>query len=153
MSNSCDPMDYKLPGPSVHGILQARILEWVAIFFFRGSSEPKNQTQVSCIEGRFFTNWAMREAPSWPLGWRKWRFTLLTSHVPLFKNLILYMGAYIKAMCSLDVWLKNNNSNFVLENYSSQRESVLFLLPCLDRCIAIFKNFYFILKYSWFTMC
>ena len=64
MSDSCDPMDYSLPGSSVHGILQARILEWVAISFSRGSYLPRNRTQVSCIAGRFFTDWAMREAPS-----------------------------------------------------------------------------------------
>ena len=57
-----DPMDCSLPGSSVHGILQVRILEWVAIPFSRGSSWPRNQTQVSCIAGRFFTNWATREA-------------------------------------------------------------------------------------------
>ena len=43
------------PGSSVHGILQARILEWVAIPFSRGASQPRAQTQVSCIAGRFFT--------------------------------------------------------------------------------------------------
>jgi len=43
------------PGSSVHGILQARILECIAIPFFRGSSQPRDQTQVSCIAGRFFT--------------------------------------------------------------------------------------------------
>ena len=62
MPDSCDPMDCSLPGSSVHGILQARIPEWVAISFSRGSSQPRNQTRVSCIAGRFFTNWAMREA-------------------------------------------------------------------------------------------
>ena len=54
----CDPMDCSPPGSSVHGILQARILEWVAISFSRGSSSPRDQTQVSCvscIEGGFFT--------------------------------------------------------------------------------------------------
>ena len=56
-----DPIDCSLPGASVHGILQARILEWVAIPFSRGSSQPKDQTQVSCIAGGFFTNWATRE--------------------------------------------------------------------------------------------
>ena len=45
-----------------HGILQARIPEWVAIPFSRGSSQPRDQTQVSCIAGRFFTIWATREA-------------------------------------------------------------------------------------------
>ena len=58
----CDPMDCSLPGFSVHGILQARILEWIAIPFFRGFSWPRNQTQVSCLAGRFFTIWATREA-------------------------------------------------------------------------------------------
>ena len=58
----CDPMDYSLPSSSVHGILQARILEWVAIPFFRGSSWPRDRTQVSCIAGWFFTIWATREA-------------------------------------------------------------------------------------------
>ena len=55
----CDPMDYSLPGSSVHGILQARILEWVAILFSRGSSRPRNQTQISSIAGRFFIIWAI----------------------------------------------------------------------------------------------
>ena len=57
----CSPMDCSLPGSSVLGILQARILEWVAIPFSRGSSQPKNQTWVSYITGRFFTDWATRE--------------------------------------------------------------------------------------------
>ena len=51
----CDPMDCSQPGSSVHGILQARILERVAIPFSRGSFQPRDQTQVSCIAGRFFT--------------------------------------------------------------------------------------------------
>ena len=51
----CNSMDFSPPGSSVHGILQARILEWVAIPFSRGSSQPKDQTQVSCLAGRFFT--------------------------------------------------------------------------------------------------
>ena len=59
----CNSMDCSQPGSSVHRILQARILEWVAIFFSRESSRPWSQTQVSCIVGRFFTNWATREAP------------------------------------------------------------------------------------------
>ena len=55
-------MDYSLPGSSIHGILQARILGWVAIPFSRGSSRPRDQTQVSCTASRFFTIWATREA-------------------------------------------------------------------------------------------
>ena len=49
----CDPMDY-----TVCGILQARILEWVAFPFSRQSSQPRDQTQISRVEGRFFTSWA-----------------------------------------------------------------------------------------------
>ena len=58
----CNPMDCSLPGSSVRGILQARILEWVAIFFFKESSQPIDWTWVSCIVGGFFTIWATREA-------------------------------------------------------------------------------------------
>ena len=53
----CDSMDY-----IVHGILQARILERAAFPFSRGSSQPRDQTQVSHIAGGFFTSWATREA-------------------------------------------------------------------------------------------
>ena len=52
-----NPMDY-----TVHGILQARILEWVAFPFSRGSSRPRNRTHVSRIAGGFLTSWATREA-------------------------------------------------------------------------------------------
>ena len=58
----CNPMDYSLPGSSVHGILQARTLEWVAIPFSRGLSLHWDQTQVSRIVGKFFTVWVTREA-------------------------------------------------------------------------------------------
>ena len=57
-----DPMDICPPGSSVHGISQARILEWLAISYFRGSFQPRDQTQVSCIAGRFFTIQVTRES-------------------------------------------------------------------------------------------
>ena len=56
----CDSMDYR-----VHGILQATILEWVAFSFSRGSSQPRDRTQVSHIAGGFFTSWATKEAQYW----------------------------------------------------------------------------------------
>ena len=56
----CDPMDY-----TVHGILQARILEWVAVPFFRASFQPRDQTQVFRIAGGFFTSQATRETQEW----------------------------------------------------------------------------------------
>ena len=61
-ANLCDPMDWSPPGSSVHGISQAIILEWVSISSYRGSSQPRDQTRVSCIAGGFFPVWATREA-------------------------------------------------------------------------------------------
>ena len=58
----CDPMDCSPPGSSVHEIVQARILEGAAISFPSGSSQPRDWTQVSCTAGRFFIDWATREA-------------------------------------------------------------------------------------------
>ena len=58
----CNPMDCSLPGSSVHGNLQVRILEWLAILSSRGSSRPRAQTQVSYAAGRFFTIWATDKA-------------------------------------------------------------------------------------------
>ena len=60
----CDAMDCSLPGSSVHRILQTRILDWIAIFSYRRSSQPRDQTQVSCdscVTGRFFTAEPLRE--------------------------------------------------------------------------------------------
>ena len=66
----CCPMDCSPPGFSVHGILQARMLEWVAISYSRGSSQPRNRTWVSCTAGRFFIDWAIREAKwDWAKSW------------------------------------------------------------------------------------
>ena len=53
--DSCDPMDCSSPGFSVHGMFQTRRLEWVALSFSRGSSQPRDRTCVSCVAGRFFT--------------------------------------------------------------------------------------------------
>ena len=56
-------MDCRPPASSIHGISQARVLEWVAFSFSRGSSQPRDQTQVSCNAGIHFTVWATRETP------------------------------------------------------------------------------------------
>ena len=71
----CDPMDCSPLGSSVHRILQARILGWVVIPFSRASSRPRDQSQVSCLAGRFFTVWATREGrifsgSNWAVVWR-----------------------------------------------------------------------------------
>ena len=77
----CDPMNCSLPGISVHGTLQARILEWVVISSSKGSYSPRDRTQISCIAGRVFTIWTTREAESyfleffkWPIIFHFWRF-------------------------------------------------------------------------------
>ena len=66
----CDPMDCSLPGTSLSmGILQAWVLEWVVMLFSRGSCQPRDWIQVSCIAGEFFTIWATREASTF---WQLW---------------------------------------------------------------------------------
>ena len=62
MSDSCNFTDCSPPGSSVHEISQAKVLEWVAISFSQGSSQPRDLTQVSCFVGRFWTDLATREA-------------------------------------------------------------------------------------------
>ena len=66
----CNPMDCSLPGSSIHGVFQARVLEWVAISFSRASSQLRDQTRVSHIAGRRFTIWATREAQR-PDSWKQ----------------------------------------------------------------------------------
>ena len=69
------PMDY-----TVHGILQAKIMEWIAFPFSRGSSQPSDWTQVSCIAGGFFNSWATREAQEY------WRVGSLPLLQPIFST-------------------------------------------------------------------
>ena len=75
----CHSMDYSRPGSSLHGILQAKLLEWVVMPFSRGSSWPRDQICVSWIAGRFFTVWTTRENPL-----QKFSSVQLLSHVWLF---------------------------------------------------------------------
>ena len=80
----CDPMDPtwphgSLPGSSVHGILQARILECIALPFYSGSSKPGDWAQISCIGGRFFTIWATRKTLSLII-WANFYFFFLKIH-------------------------------------------------------------------------
>ena len=79
----CDPVDCSSPGSSVHGIFQARIPEWVAIFYSRGCSQPRDGICLSCISGGFFTTsatcpWSSqiqrdRTGVPWVIGKEKWR--------------------------------------------------------------------------------
>ena len=86
----CDPRDYSPPGSSVHEILQARILEWVAISFSRESSQPRGLTRVSHIAGRFFTVWIIKE-------------THPVFSTPFIKEIILFT-LYVLALCLKINW-------------------------------------------------
>ena len=104
----CDPMNSSLPGSSVHGILQARILELVAMPFSRASSWPRDQTHVSCIAGRFLTAeprgnsrhlWGCIFSSQW--------FTLLweqreSIHVITLLSSVSEEGPWFVGHCSLD---------------------------------------------------
>ena len=100
----CDPMHCRPPGSSVHGILQAKILEWVAISSSRESSWPRDQTQVSCFAGRFFTIWATREAP----------WTIRNFH---FKGFVFWIVNFnhftfcLRPLWSTAEWLKEVDTN------------------------------------------
>ena len=81
-------MDYSLPGSSVYGILQARTLEWVAISFSRGSSRPRDRTQVSHIAGRLY-RLSHQESPDVPDPVPNFRTQRQKAMVPEFKELML----------------------------------------------------------------
>ena len=73
----CSPMDCSPLGSSVHGLLQARILEWVAMPSFVGSSQPRDQTHVFCLAGGLFTHWATWETLSANLVLSNWGVPLI----------------------------------------------------------------------------
>ena len=88
----CNPVDYSRPGSSIHGILQARILEWVAISFSRRSSQHRDWTQVSHIVGRCFTIWATREV-IWNLKrWHWWIYFQGSNGESDIENRLMYMA-------------------------------------------------------------
>ena len=96
--NLCDPVDCSPPGSSVHGISQARILEWVDIPFSRGSSQPRDRTQVSRIAGGFFTSWATREA--------QWRTVMVILQEALSLCLLTKAGPRAPVLIVLQrVWM------------------------------------------------
>ena len=114
-------MDSSLWSSSVPGILQARILKWVVISFSRGSSRPRNQTWVSYIAGRFFTDWAMRETLQKsfrsPGGWllttsffffffflRRSQFSVLNDYFLFCANLSPSIYIYICLSLSFTTW-------------------------------------------------
>ena len=95
----CSPVDCSLPGSSVHGILQAKILEWVAIPFSRGPSWPRNWTWVSCIAGRFF----IPESPEKPKEMLALGYLILLKHTMKLQWWV--------SICCGNRWINEGNKN------------------------------------------
>ena len=102
----CDPMDCSLPGSSIHGIFQARILEWVAISFFRRFFRPRAWTQVSGTVGRCFTVWTIREVRAWE-GMVEIRHAKINDWTTHFFS---YSTVWARSSGVLAPWPSGNNS-------------------------------------------
>ena len=147
-------MDCSLPGSSIHGILQSRILKWVALPFCRGSFQPRDQTYVSHIVERFFTIWAIWEAQTLA-GWVQkqdlyiyvvykrptWDLGSLTLQVSGWEKIFHINGAHKKAGVKIlisekiDLKKKKNNSNNLPESFTfwhSLLNLVYLSVPDLD---------------------
>ena len=152
----CKPVDCSLPGSSVHGILQARILEWVAISFSRGSSQPRDWTQVSCIVGRWFILWATREVLKWLGNYSIVQFSSvqLLSRVWLFVTpcTVAYQDPPSMGFSRQEYWsglpkgmVKNSNNHFAefRSNYFKKLSVAL-----VDSKL---KNFFLRLNFKWYV--
>ena len=134
MSDSCNPIDCSLPGSSVHRIHQARILEWVAVSFSRGSFWPRNWTQVSCIAGRLFTDGATRET----------RLPLLTTSSPflplqyiLWEYFFWFSLTYSRSVvCKLAS--QRTNSKVMVHSFHLYLATMSFLLELLLLMVCLF---------------
>ena len=98
----CDPMDCSPLGSLSVGILQARLLEWIAMPSSRGSFQPRDQTQVTCIAGIFFTDWAQGSPPGKP----KCVYRHIYGTLILFIWYMIYMIPHISySQISGHVWI------------------------------------------------
>ena len=95
----CDPTKCRLPVSSVHGILQAKILEWAAISFFRGSSRPRGRTWVSHIACRCFTIWAPRGALTLCMQFLLSFISSCLKNLSLFKCHLSFLPSFLKWKC------------------------------------------------------
>ena len=130
----CDPMDSSLPGSSIRGILRTRVLEWVTIFFSRGSAQPRDWTQVSCIAGRPFTVWATREAYYPKIIWNSNQMGLLLSTTPMVPLwwLILYIKKH--ELCSVQICCSVSKSCLTHCDPMDCRTQGSAVLYCLGVC-------------------
>ena len=137
VSDSATPWTAALQAPLSVGILQAWILEWGAIPSSRGSSQPRDRIQVSCIAGRFFTFWATREA----------QYVNLTYAWCGSRHIYVYTHTYtvVYLILSTTLWCKHYYTHFTDEETEppkdqgihprsqSKSDSHIFLLSCLIR--------------------
>ena len=100
----CNPMDCSLPDSSIHGIFQARVLEWVAISFSRGSSWPSDWTRVSLIAGRRLTIWATRCKTSAVICLIPFQSLVLLSRISLFQSTLLSLFSHSVMSTLATLW-------------------------------------------------
>ena len=133
----CDPKDWSPPGFPVRGIIQAKILEWVAISFSRGSSRPRDQTLLSCIAGRLFTDWATREA----------LINLL--------NAYQFIGWKVKLHCFISIHCFITFSCISYTFFVRLKLKLLITRVWINKvCILIYNSFiYIIILYIYKTLC
>ena len=107
----CDPMDYR-----VHGILQARMLEWVAIPFSRGSSQPRGWTQVSHIAGGFFTSWTTREnSPFLAPDFLSFYLAMSVTCASFHQNILLrHLGMFLDSFLSFISQIQSTMNSYPL---------------------------------------
>ena len=132
----CSPRD-----SSVHGILQARILEWVTISFSKGSSRPRDWTRISYISGRFFTIWATREA----LGWVKIQFQI-KGEVIRMKKSHKWWSLPKKSLTNIKLYKMSVKSK--LKWWLGTKESLNLLLRKLAMVLCI-SSFWFYRVANW----
>ena len=153
MSGSfCDPMDCRPPGFSVFGIFQARILEWVTIYFTRGSFQPRDQTSISCIGRWILYCWATREAHrSQYRCCKKEKQGCLSWVVDLLSGFPIERGIEIVLRESVDSWYSDRTPQRFWSCPKSAGIYVFQALCALEaaralnhflKCVLIFHSFY-----------
>ena len=137
----CDPMHCRPPGSPLHGLFQVRILEWVAIPFFRGSSQPKDQTQVSCIAGRFFTSRVMRKTTNTNARF----FVIAKISVSLCLVFFFFPQSIFPPLFRMGkfYWSFLKLTDFICHFYSATLPSSNFLFQFCIFYVILYYNFYF----------